>query len=104
MELVVMGGERPSMDSGHTACWPMNLQWLMNRCWSASPADRPTFTAIKKVLLEVLECKESAIAPLPAGSRSSSDEVDAARSELPSLKPLSPAKGRSKTWGFMKRS
>ena len=53
MELVVMGGERPSMDAHHTAAWPMNLQWLMNRCWSATPVDRPTFTAIKKVLLEV---------------------------------------------------
>jgi serine/threonine protein kinase len=110
MELVVIGGQRPSMDPSHTACWPMNLQWLMNRCWSASPADRPTFTAIKKVLREVLECNEAAMAAAAAPSASLSspstvrdDEV--ARGALPSsLKPLSPTKGRSKTWGFMKRS
>jgi serine/threonine protein kinase len=94
MELVVMGGERPSMDASHTAAWPMNLQWLMNRCWSATPADRPTFTAIKRILLEVLECKESAIASPPASPGMGGS--------IPSLKPL-PAKGRSKTWGFMKR-
>ena len=34
MQLVVIGGERPKMDSQHTSNWPMNLQWLMKRCWS----------------------------------------------------------------------
>lgn len=94
MDLVIMGGERPSMDATHTSCWPMNLQWLMNRCWSASPSDRPTFTAIKKVLLEVLECKEAAI--------SSSAPTDMHHKSPSLIKPAS-MKGRSKTWGFMKR-
>lgn len=54
MSLVVMGGERPKMDSRHNAHWPINLQWIMKRCWSPHPASRPDFTSIKESLLEVL--------------------------------------------------
>lgn len=59
MQQVVIGGERPKMDSNHTAHWPANLQWLINRCWSPLPALRPTFSAIEQVLQDILDGKES---------------------------------------------
>jgi serine/threonine protein kinase len=59
MQQIVLGGERPSMDSHHTAHWPMNLQWLMKRCWSAFPAVRPSFAVIKMVLKDVLVDKDT---------------------------------------------
>lgn len=59
MNQVVLGGERPKMDSAHTAFWPSNLQWLMKKCWSASSSDRPTFTFVKQVLEDILQGKES---------------------------------------------
>lgn len=78
MSLVVMGGERPKMESRHTACWPMSLQFIMKRCWSSFPGSRPDFTVIKQTLQDVLDGKdvvpdirqpaaESKVAPPPAG-------------------------------------
>ena len=58
MQQVVIGGERPKMDAQHTAYWPLNLQWLMKRCWSAFPAVRPSFSDIKLVLADILMSKE----------------------------------------------
>ena len=55
MSLVVLGGERPKMDHRHTSCWPMNLQWLMKRCWSPFPTSRPTFAVIRETLQAVLD-------------------------------------------------
>lgn len=57
MRQVAIGGERPKMDSIHTMCWPVNLQWLMTRCWSEDPTQRPTFTIVKQVLQDILNCK-----------------------------------------------
>jgi len=54
MSLVVIGGERPSMDSRHTSFWPMNLQWLMKRCWSPVPTNRPDFDSIVQTLQDVI--------------------------------------------------
>ncbi|CAB9521218.1 MAP kinase-activated protein kinase 2 (Fragment) [Seminavis robusta] len=51
MSLVVMGGERPHMDKH----WPMNLQWLMKRCWNPVPTSRPDFDVILQTLQEVLD-------------------------------------------------
>mgnify|MGYP005842990849 CR=1 FL=1 len=59
MSLVVIGGERPKMDSTRTAFWPLNLQWIMKRCWSPFPEMRPDFHAIRKTLLDVLEDREN---------------------------------------------
>lgn len=61
MSLVVMGGERPKMDSKHTSGWPMDLQWLMKRCWSPFPTSRPDFHVIRQTLQEVLDGKVSGI-------------------------------------------
>ena len=58
MSLVVLGGERPKMDHRHTSCWPMNLQWLMKRCWSPFPTSRPTFAVIRETLQAVLDDKD----------------------------------------------
>ena len=58
MQLVVLGGERPSMDHHHTHAWPMNLQWLIKRCWATAPEARPSFTTIKSVLRDILADKE----------------------------------------------
>lgn len=51
---MVLGGARlpvppPELLPGPDALPPAVLQqyvWLMERCWEASPADRPTFAAI----------------------------------------------------------
>jgi hypothetical protein len=56
---VVIGGERPKMDSNHTAYWPANLQWLINHCWAPLPASRPSFVVIEQVLQDILDGKES---------------------------------------------
>ena len=61
MSLVVMGGERPKMDSKHTSGWPMDLQWLMKRCWSPFPTSRPDFHVIRQTLQEVLDGKVSGL-------------------------------------------
>lgn len=59
MQQVVLGGERPKMDSSHTAYWPTNLQWLMKKCWSAFPCLRPDFILIKQVLKDILKGSDS---------------------------------------------
>ena len=59
MQQVVIGGERPSMDSNHTSHWPANLQWLMNHCWSPFPITRPSFSVILEILQDILDGKES---------------------------------------------
>ena len=58
MQQVVNGGERPKMDTSHTAHWPMNLQWLMTRCWSTTAAARPKFNVVVEILEDILESKE----------------------------------------------
>lgn len=54
MQQVVIGGERPSLDSSHTSWWPVDLHWLLQRCWSSDPATRPDFTVIKETLQELI--------------------------------------------------
>jgi serine/threonine protein kinase len=54
MQQVVLGGERPPMDTKHTSFWPLELQWLMTRCWSEDPTQRPIFTIIKETIREIL--------------------------------------------------
>ena len=130
MQQVVIGGERPKMDSSHVEFWPLNLQWLMKRCWSPFPAARPSFTDIKQVLQDILLSKEG----IPE-SLANLSELEAADDDDPSEEthgggfggffrspkgrsssmihkspPKSlesvkrPAKsGRSRTWGFMSR-
>mmetsp|Transcript_18689 Transcript_18689/g.30977 ORF Transcript_18689/g.30977 Transcript_18689/m.30977 type:complete len:475 (-) Transcript_18689:67-1491(-) len=51
MTQVVMGGERPKIDAHH---FPMELQWLLKKCWSAKPEDRPSFVAVKKCLEDLV--------------------------------------------------
>ena len=58
MQQVVLGGERPKMDGSHTAHWPSNLQLLMKKCWSQDVHMRPSFTAIKQILRDILAGKE----------------------------------------------
>ena len=57
MQQVVLGGERPKMDSAHTAYWPNNLQWLMKKCWSQYSCVRPDFASVKQVLKDILNGK-----------------------------------------------
>ena len=59
MQHIVIGGERPPMDSQHKSYWPINLQWLMNHCWSPHPVLRPSFAVILEVLQDILDGKES---------------------------------------------
>jgi hypothetical protein len=51
---IVLNGERPKMDSSHTAHWPAALQCLMKACWSANSETRPAFSAVKEALDEIV--------------------------------------------------
>lgn len=57
MQEVVLGGERPKLDSSHTTYWPSSLQWLMKKCWSQYTCVRPDFTTVKQVLKDILNGK-----------------------------------------------
>jgi len=70
MNKVVNGGERPQMDAEHTRAWPLNLQWLMKRCWSTNSDRRPSFTVIQETLDDILAGIES----IPANMMSEEDE------------------------------
>jgi len=50
MSKVVFQGERPKMDTKHTAHWPSSLRWLMKSCWHADPMERPTYSMIRRTL------------------------------------------------------
>jgi hypothetical protein len=80
MQQVVIGGERPKMDSYHTHCWPANLQWLMKACWSADPSARPTFEMIVRTLVNVLRGDPS----IPEIITSNHDTVNPADSPVSS--------------------
>jgi Protein tyrosine and serine/threonine kinase len=79
MSLVVMGGERPRVDSH----WPMALQHLIKRCWSPFPASRPDFATIQQTLQEIanaipplstatISCQQQKPLPCPSSPSSSS--------------------------------
>ena len=55
MSNVVLGGERPKMDSSHTYNWSIQLQQLIKSCWSAMPDSRPSFTEVRETLEKCLE-------------------------------------------------
>lgn len=55
MQKVILGGERPKMDSHHTSFWPAQLQVLIKGCWSEDPMQRPSFSEIKATLSAVLQ-------------------------------------------------
>lgn len=78
MQKVVLGGERPSMDSQHTGYWPANLQWLMNHCWAPFPVIRPSFRVILDVLQDVLDGKETVPAAIVQHHSFESPKVDPA--------------------------
>jgi serine/threonine protein kinase len=59
MQQVVIEGDRPDLDASHTSWWPVDLHWLLKRCWSSDPASRPTFTCIRETLEELIGCKRS---------------------------------------------
>lgn len=58
MQHVVLGGERPPMDHRHVHSWPLELQWLMKRCWSGEPTLRPTFAVVLETLRGILVNKK----------------------------------------------
>lgn len=75
MQQVVMGGERPRLDTPSTSWFPMNLQWLLKKCWSAFPVSRPSFEVITTTLQDIIngnqfipanEVRDTPLSP-PAG-------------------------------------
>jgi serine/threonine protein kinase len=54
MRDVVIAGERPKMDHSHTTYWPADLQWLITSSWSSKSEMRPTFTAIRENLQNIM--------------------------------------------------
>jgi serine/threonine protein kinase len=77
MEKVVLGGERPKMDSQHTSGWPVELVSLVLQCWSACPNSRPTFTEIIKVLHGILAPAPAAAAAAAVASTTTSSSNSA---------------------------
>ena len=61
MKEVVMGGERPRLDTPSTSWFPVQLHWLIQKCWSPASSDRPKFSAVKEALVDIL--KESPKTP-----------------------------------------
>lgn len=55
MAQVVMGGERPRLDTASTSWFPYELQWLFRKCWSASPTERPAFESVKRSLEDIVD-------------------------------------------------
>ena len=53
MQQVVLGGDRPKLDTAHTQWWPVKLHWILKRCWSEDVSTRPTFTVIKETLQDL---------------------------------------------------
>ena len=51
MHQVWSGDERPPMADW----WPVELQWLMKKCWSYFSKSRPDFNVISETLQEILE-------------------------------------------------
>jgi serine/threonine protein kinase len=89
MSNVVLGGERPKMDSSHTHNWPIQLQQLIKSCWSDLPDSRPPFTEVRETLEKCLESPDiEKPSRMRKGSHGSSE-----------VKPPSPEKG----FGGMKK-
>jgi len=118
MQRVVLGGERPPMDSQHVHDFPANLKWLMNQCWSPFPVARPTFPQVKRVLADVLESKTVVPPELQRSTEDSSEsspgsvrfsnlfrpqrnraKSDAHGTKTLGISPLSNSP-RSRSWGF----
>lgn len=102
MQQVVIGGERPKMDSQHTANWPANFKCLLKHCWSAFPSLRPSFAEIKVVLQDILDGKEEVRSSLcnPGENGSGSAVLSPAGGFIGGLfNPLSRKKTRAKTIG-----
>lgn len=55
MREVVIGGDRPKMDSSYTTQWPTSLQSLMKSCWSSEVLNRPSFSVVKQNLESILK-------------------------------------------------
>lgn len=51
MHEVWSGDERPPI----AKWWPVELQWLMKKCWAYFPASRPDFHVIGETLDEILD-------------------------------------------------
>lgn len=50
-KMVVNGEDRLEIETW----WPIELQWLLKKCWSFFPSGRPTFEDIRETLEEVIE-------------------------------------------------
>eukprot|EP00429_Kryptoperidinium_foliaceum_P043547 CAMPEP_0176120198 /NCGR_PEP_ID=MMETSP0120_2-20121206/60457_1 /TAXON_ID=160619 /ORGANISM="Kryptoperidinium foliaceum, Strain CCMP 1326" /LENGTH=435 /DNA_ID=CAMNT_0017454647 /DNA_START=76 /DNA_END=1383 /DNA_ORIENTATION=+ len=81
MREVVIAGDRPKMDSAHTAHWPIDLQWIMNSSWSSDPASRPSFETIVQTLQHVVEELES-LKAARVRSRSEGNATESSQSSV----------------------
>jgi serine/threonine protein kinase len=82
MTLVVLGGERPPLDSFHCPYWPAKLQDLIKHCWCSNPHHRPTFSEVKTELAKIMECCASCPGRIQghvAGTTNTTDIPAAAR-------------------------
>jgi len=61
MQQVVLGGDRPKLDTSQTHWWPVKLHWVLRKCWSEDASQRPSFTVIQETLRDVVECKKGEV-------------------------------------------
>mmetsp|Transcript_10866 Transcript_10866/g.16608 ORF Transcript_10866/g.16608 Transcript_10866/m.16608 type:complete len:450 (-) Transcript_10866:299-1648(-) len=94
---VVLGGLRPSMDNNITSWWPVSLQWLIKKCWSRAPKDRPTMEKVRSTLQEIL--KEASTV---ATTSKSDESVEASPGRANFKSMAKPTKAKGKSWGITK--
>lgn len=105
---VVVGNERPRMDSSHTSWWPEDLQVLVKQCWSEHMSWRPNFEQVIESLESILSNTPSDASPVdssyiqPATQR---QNRSGERKVVPFMFPPSKksAQRRSKWRGFLSR-
>jgi serine/threonine protein kinase len=103
MSNVVLGGERPKMDSSHTSNWPVQLQQLIKNCWSAFPDTRPSFTEVRDTLEKCLENRDiEKPSRMRKASHGSSDVDPSSESGFGAIKKPG-RQGRSWSLGLVKR-
>jgi serine/threonine protein kinase len=97
MAQVVMGGERPRLDTASTSWFPCELQWLFRKCWSPIPTERPTFTSVKTSLEDIVETSPKSI------GNTVMDGSDAPP-DFSKIKPVAKPTRQVKSLGFLRKN
>ena len=109
MAQVVLGGERPPIDSHVAFYWPVRLQETIRRCWSSNPSVRPSFLELKEILSQIIDsyalsspaASEKAIKPAAGGFASLKPaKIDRSRGNTVGGTPTSSKAAERRHWSF----